>query len=275
MKFLVLLLLPLLMPDEPRVRVEGPASETAFLAERAPALLAQVEARLGVRFPAPVTLRLAGSDAEFARLAGDVPVWAAAVAVPADFSVAVRLSAVGPPQPNDISSVLRHEFVHLVLPVRLRGAPVPKWFEEGLAEMIGGRVFSRAEDLLSPAAATDRLIPLADLARAFPEDGSAAALAYAQGESAVRFLSREHGLQPLLDAVAERGSLDSALAMFSDSLGAFEERWRGSLVKKGWWLLPLAGALVPLLLFVAALLVFAGYLRVRRRARRIYEELPE
>jgi hypothetical protein len=275
MRILVLLLLPLLAPDESRVRVEGPAEETAFLAGRAPALLEQVEARLGVRFPSPITLRLAGSDAEFARLAGDVPAWAAAVAVPADFSIAVRLSAMGPPQPNDISSVLRHEFVHLLLPLRLRGARVPKWFEEGLAEMIGGRVFSRVEDLLSPAAATDRLIPLADLAHSFPESGAAAALAYAQGESAVRFLSREHGLGPLLDAVAERGSLEAALGSFSDSPGAFEDRWRDSLAKKGWWILPLAGALVPMLLFVAALLVFAGWLRVRRRARRIYEDLPE
>ena len=258
------------------VRVEGPPAERAWMETRVPRLLAEVEEALGFRFPRELTIRLARTDAEFDRLAGNPPRWAAAVAIPADVSMIVRLTAMGPPAVTDISSAIRHELVHLLLPARVGGASVPLWFEEGLAQILGGRVFRTDLDLVPAAAARGGLIPFPDIARRFPADGDRAALAYAQGESFAAFLLRGPGLVPLLDATAAHGSLFAGLrAGFGEDIDALETAWRATLVRRGWWLWPLAGAAIPLLFFTASVLVILGFLRARRRGRKTYEQLPE
>jgi hypothetical protein len=258
------------------IRVEGPAAEKAHMEERIPVLLVEVEEALGFRFDGAVTVRLARTDREFRRLALDPPPWAAAVAIPADSSLVVRLSAMGPPAVTDISSALRHELTHLLLPARLRGARVPLWFEEGVAQIVGGRVFRTDLDLVPAAAARGGLIPFPDLARRFPAEGDRAALAYAQSESFSAFIAKGPGLGPLLGAIATHGSLGAALRNASgEDLDGLETAWRASLTRRGWWLGPLSGALIPLLFFAGSLLVVLAFFRARRRKRRTYESLPE
>jgi hypothetical protein len=258
------------------IRVEGPAAEKEHLERRIPRLLAEVEGALGFIFDGEIRVRLASTDEEFRRLGLDPPPWSAAVAIPADFSLVVRLSAMGPPAVTDISSAIRHELTHLLLPVRLRGARVPLWFEEGLAQIVGGRVFRTDLDLVPAAAARGGLIPFPDIARSFPTEGGRAALAYAQSESFAAFIMKGPGVVPLLDAVAAHGSLHAGLAKgFGEDLDSLETAWRATLARGGWWLGPLAGALIPLLLFACSVLVFLAFLRARRRKRRTYEALPE
>jgi hypothetical protein len=272
----VKILLLLLAGLAPGVRVDGPEAEAATLGKRVPVLLAEVERGLGFTFEGDILVKLARDDAEFAELAGPKPPWVVAVARPAARTLVVRLSAVGAARATDVSGVLRHELVHLLLPQRIGGARVPLWFEEGLAQVLGGRINRADRDLVPTAAATGRLIPLADLARRFPEEGSRAALAYAQGESAATWLIETYGLPDLLDRVRVRGSLEAALRQdFGTSFADVEEAWRGTLRERGWWLPLLGRYAIPLLLFIASLLVIVGFLKARRRGRRIYDDLPD
>lgn len=264
------------------IDVSGPKDRLPWFEKRVPELLSQVEEALGFRYEGRIHVRLAPDDAAFARLAGDVPDWVAAVALPAASELVVRLTAVGPARATDSSSVLRHELVHVVLPERVgRGTFVPRWFEEGLAQVLGGRV-ARSDALTLPiTAAAGRVFPLDQITHAFPRDGVLAGIAYAQSESVVGYLVQQKGvtgLRGLLDALKRTGSMDAALeAEYGYGGAELETRWRRWFAEESdpWWLALLTGSIVPLLLFASSILVILAVLRARRSRRRTYESLPE
>ena len=275
MKAYFLLLLALLCPSAP-VRVEGPEAQAAWLSERVPRLVLEVENALGFTSKRPITVRLTRTPGEFEAEVGRKPEWAAAVAFARQSLLVVRLDAVGPERASDISGVLRHEIVHLLLPERLGFAPVPLWFEEGLAQQLAGRINRSDLDLLPGAALTGRLLPLSSISASFPAEADRAALAYAQGESVVGRLIEQYGRAELLDAIARAGGLDGALAEFGTSVTGVEADWREWLSEeRPWWSAILPGMILPLLFFVASLLAVAATLRARRRAKKTYEELPD
>ncbi|MHC4861611.1 MAG: peptidase MA family metallohydrolase [Planctomycetota bacterium] len=275
------LLVPLLLLAS-EIHVEGPEDLIPRYRERVAALLPDVERGLGFTFDGVVIVRLARTESEFRRLAGERGDWVVAVARPSEGVLVVRLPAVGAARGTDVSSVLRHELVHLLLPARLdRRARLPLWFEEGLAQVIGGRV--NRSDAAQVAVAEDlgALIPLEELERSFPVRGAVASLAYAQGESVVAFIVDAYGragLHRLLTAVRDTGSLDAALRrVHGFGVRDLERRWKEWLAEEEdpWWFVLLTGSTITILLFVASLLVVAAFLRARRRARATYESLPE
>lgn len=278
--FSLVLPLVLIVAGASGIRVEGPPDRVPFFERRVPVLLSQVESALGFRYRGQVLVHLARTDEEFRREVGNRPDWVVAVARPGRSALWVRLPAVGPGRGLDISSVLRHELVHVVLPQRLGGARVPLWFEEGLAQVLGGRVNRSDLDRLPVAAASDRLIPLAEISRSFPRDGDGAALAYAQGESVVTYLMTDPtgpGLVALLDDVRDTGSFEAGLELWGGKTPAeLEEEWRDWLESsEPWWVPLLLSAFIPLLFFAVSVLAAVGYFVIRRRRRRDYEALPE
>ncbi len=271
---LPILLLPFLVAAT--VRVQGPEKEKAWLEERLPVLIREVETRLGQESGRVILVQLARTDREFEELAGTLPEWVAAVAMPGSSTLVVRLSAMHPERGTGLSPILRHELVHLILPERLRGARVPQWFEEGLAQVVGGRLNRTDLDRVYMAAAMSRLIPFAEIEERFPRDGDRAALAYAQGESMVAFLIEEYGLARLLTAVEKRGSFHGAISLeLSGDMKLITARWKESLKERPWWLVILSGAFLPLLFFVAALLAVAAIIRSRLVGRKVYKSLPD
>jgi hypothetical protein len=271
---LPLLLLPLLTGAT--VSVTGPEKERAWLIERMPVLIREVEGRLGTESERSILVQLARNDREFEDLAGVRPEWVAAVAMPASSTLVVRLSAMHPERGTGLSPILRHELVHLLLPDRLRGAGVPQWFEVWLAQVVGGRLDRTDLDRVHAAAAMGRLIPFAEISERFPQDGDRATLAYAQGESMTAFLINEYGLTRLLTAVEKRGSLDEAITLeLYGNMDRITERWKESLKERPLWLVIVSGAFLPLLFFAASLLAVAAIIRSRLKGRKVYESLPD
>jgi hypothetical protein len=277
------LLLLLLLPATglaATIRVEGPANRKGWYEQRMPGFVAQVQRELGDSTgPSGILVVLATSDEQFREDAGRPPEWAAAVALPGRATLVVRLSALGPATGTDAASVLRHELVHLLLPYRIgRGTRVPLWFEEGLAQLLGGRLFRVDEQTLPLTAAAGRLLPLSSLEGVFPPDANGAALAYSEGESAVRFLLTRGDLGRFLDMVRDTGDFDAALRRVCGidpaKLESEWERWIREEAEP-WWMTILSVATIPFLLFVASLLVILAFLRVRRRNRALYDSLPE
>jgi len=265
------------------IRVEGPENRAGWFRDRVPTLVSEVEGALGFRYDGPVIVRLARSERDFERLAGKRPDWVVAIARPAEASLVVALSRIDPARGIDVSSVLRHELVHVLLPSRVGGrSRVPLWFEEGLAQVLGSRLNRSDLDRLPIAAKAGNLIPLAEISERFPQSASAAALSYAQGESVVLFLIDEHGiggLRDLLDAIGKRGSLDAAVRAdlgIAGGVGELEDDWREWLVSgRPWWLALFGSAFLPFLFFIASVLAILAAIRAIRRKRDVYESLPD
>lgn len=264
-----------------RIHVEGPEAEAEWLRGSLEGLVEEVQAVLGFTFDGDLTARLARNRNEFRRMVGERPDWVAAVGIPREATLVVRLTAVGANRGLALRAVLKHELVHVLLPPRLGWrARLPLWFEEGLAQTVGGRINRSDLDRLPIAAAAGTLIPLADLEDDFPEGRSAAALAYAQGESVVRLFVHRHGfkgLRRLLDSMKSTGSFEESLKRdFGSSTKRLEGEWKAWLEQEEdpWWLAILRSAFLPFLFFVASLLVVVAFLRMRGKRRQEYEELP-
>lgn len=271
---LLLLLLPLLCAAT--VRVEGPEKERVSLEKRMPGLIREVEQSLGRESRRAILVQLARTDREFEELAGRRPGWVAAIAMPASSTLVVRLGAMHPERGSGLAPTLRHELVHLILPERLNGADVPQWFEEGLAQIVGGRLLRSDLDRVYAAAATGKLIPFDEITGSFPDDENRAILAYAQGESLVGFLIEEYGKTRLLNAVERQGSFKRAIELeLSGDMNQITARWKKSLAKRPLWLVILSNAFMPLLFFLAAVLAVAAIVRSRLRGRKTYESLPD
>lgn len=141
-------------------------------------------------------------------------------------------------EPGDgVGAVVKHEVVHVLLHqwAGPSGARIPRWFHEGLAQVLSGTKYlgAREEDLIWPALSR-RLTPFHELAEAFPHRESGLQLAYAQSLSYVAFLERRYGLPKLLEAVRrvdpETSFVLALVIVTRDSPLAIEEAWRDYLV---------------------------------------------
>lgn len=107
--------------------------------------------------------------------------------------------------PGDgLRSVVKHEVVHILLNQLAGdyGARIPRWFHEGLAQVLAGDGYlgAREQDIVWRARAKTLLL-FSELTDGFPDRPSELQLAYAQSYSYVAFLVRRHGLRAMLEAV--------------------------------------------------------------------------
>jgi hypothetical protein len=99
------------------------------------------------------------------------------------------------------AGVVRHELVHELLDqyVKPNGRHIPRWFHEGLAQVLAGDTYLGArEDDLVWRASVGSLPSMASLRERFPKAMSDVRTAYAQSFSYVAWLSREYGMSTLL-----------------------------------------------------------------------------
>ncbi len=102
---------------------------------------------------------------------------------------------------NDPRGVVTHELVHELLDqyVAPHGNRIPRWFHEGLAQLLAGDTYlgAREEDLLWRFAAR-RMLSFADLREHFPADADDLQAAYAQSYSYVAWLAGKYSVAELL-----------------------------------------------------------------------------
>src|SRR5690606_22278453 len=107
---------------------------------------------------------------------------------------------------------------------------VPRWFHEGLAQVLSGDTYLDAKEVsLVTLAAHGRLLRFTDLRENFP-GGLDRRVAYAQSFSFVGYLVRELGLPTLVEATRfcnERFWYSAGFARVTgDALHHWEARWR-------------------------------------------------
>ncbi len=133
--------------------------------------------------------------------------WMIGAAFPVEGKVLVDGSKLSVATENDLVVVLRHEAVHLVL----HGLPrrLPRWFEEGAAEIFSGRSLAVRDAMLVSMAVSGRLIPFSSLEDDWPERAEDARLAYIQSASFLLFLQRKIGRDIVPRIVADvRGDME-------------------------------------------------------------------
>jgi hypothetical protein len=276
---------------EADVRWEADAADAGRkVAARWPAVHRQVAERLG--FDADlggaevIVVRGPERLREVARVAA--PEWAAAVTVGTQ-RIVVRSDAPTTSR-SDLEATLRHECVHLLWARRAgpRRRVVPLWFEEGVAEHVGGAISVAAGARLDVAVGMGTLLSFEDLEHTWPARAEDADLAYQQARRWVDVLVGRAGW-PALAQVFERAlesppqgePLDEAFdRALREATGHprsdWDAEWRAALEERRskWWLW-LIEDFDGVLWALAALVSGGAYFVLRRRRRRQIESLPD
>jgi len=223
-----------------------------------------------VAVPESTTIVLAADPAMFrAATEGGAPEWAGGVAIP-ELRLIVLPGYPTPRAPEEgRATILRHEIAHLVLNDRLPGI-VPRWFDEGYAEVVSGGWDVESAWQLRLAFVTGSTPPLDSLTLDWPRREGDARLAYLLSATAVDYLRRrggERGMAVLFANWREEKDLEAAMrTTFGITFGQFEDEWRRDVRTRYGWLAMLTN--MGVIWLVAAGLVLAAWIPRRRRNRR-------
>jgi len=185
--------------------------------------------------------------------------------------ILIRLDARGTEQQR-VEGLLVHELSHIATNEYRRlpkAAPIPRWFDEGLAQYVAGQTVTQLFWKLSLRARVGALIPFKNLDQALLEPGGRRAQAYVQAESFVAFLAQEsrgpRALRNILELLGAGIDLNTAVKNETlRGLGEEERRWERALKNNiGATLLSLAP-----LGFALFLLVTTGLILLRNARRR-------
>ncbi len=231
---------------------------------------AKVISDFGVVIDADLTVRVARNPREMRAMAPvgyPPPDYATGVAYSRWGVILLTMSAPQTWEPPDLEVVLVHELSHIALYRAVRGNPVPRWFNEGVAiHQSEARLLPRMESLLR-AAAQRSMLRLSELDKYFPDHPHEVNIAYAQSADVVAFLRRsdtdQRRFHRLIQSLRGGETFDTALAAgYGWTRAGLERQWRDSL-RTRYRILPalLAGSTIWV---AAAILVVFAYRRKRR-----------
>lgn len=209
------------------------------LIEESTVIRNELSERLG--FPALSGVRVdvartPGEMATFAPSEAPFPEYASGVAYSDLGLVLLTLAPVHPNDNHDLVQVFRHELAHVALHEAVRGAHVPRWFNEGFAVLASGETsFDRLQALWT-ATVAGTLLPLSRIERQFPRQESRVSVAYAQAVDVVRFLVRDreqHRFHALIERLRTGNEFPAALlGSYGIDLQELEREWREDVAKR-------------------------------------------
>ncbi len=200
------------------------------------------------------------------------PEWSRAVALPAQNRIILSVDPSDQTHGRSMLDVLAHELVHL----GLGGLAVPRWFDEGLAEIASRRMLSDAEQRSLQRWAEQGLLREWHVLRDdFPSHAERAQTAYLQALAFCRYLDTQgEGLQGILASVRNGADFDSAVQeSCGQPLQGLQRSWeQGEAQNYSFFWDQLNELGVYGLL---GLLVIVAWLVERFRRRRKHELLPD
>ena len=257
------------LPCELQVDVRGPGVPDEVVEEfreRVVERADHVASRLGASACAPVAITLVPAMEQAGTLdpPWHLPSWAAGAAQPAARRIVIGVTANR--QIQDRDQTLDHELAHVFLHEAVAGAPMPRWFNEGVARVMASEHGVADLTLLARASLVDGLLPLGALREGFPAEPTRAALAYAQAGRAVSLVEGA-GHLPAVIAGLRAG------ASFEESLTSATGRatWQLDLdVQRSiprWRALAIVGLETDFAMAACAAVVIVAGTRARRRLR--------
>ncbi|RME25446.1 MAG: hypothetical protein D6798_08920 [Deltaproteobacteria bacterium] len=227
--------------------------------------------RLSVPAGGPIDVVLAHTQQQFDSLQpGAPPDWADGTAWPRQGLIFLRSPGIRPGTEEPLTTVLDHEIVHVLLGRVFRGEPVPRWLQEGIAQVYARQYTQATTDTLASGLLGRDLMRMEDLATGFPSDPLRARLAYAQSADLVAWLQNEYGpdtVPSIARALARGEGFGAAVrSATGESVDAIDAAWRARLTGSGLWLKPLVSDTV--LFTIGAMVLVVGGVGVMRRRRR-------
>lgn len=222
--------------------------------------------------PESTTIVLAADARQWSAATGGMaPEWAGGVAFPDQRVIVLPVYPSAAVRPSETGTVLRHELVHVLLRRQLPGS-IPRWFDEGYAEVASGSWDVESAWQLRVAFLLGRAPPLDSLALRWPRGTDEARFAYLLSATAVEHLRRrtgEEGFALLLANWRKDGSLEQAVrSTWGMTMGQLEEEWRDDVGSRYGWLM-IAGNVTLVWLGATVLLLLAWIPRRRRNRERI------
>ena len=252
--------------------------EQAIIAQQAATTaLPRLQYALDIQLERRILIEICHTQQEFNERVGEAsPPWVMGRAFPNQDHVVVK--ALGPQR---IGKLVAHELCHIVLQKKLdqTGAPAPRWLHEGLAKYATADLPMADQQVLSQAAAADKLLTIAQLEEAFAGPTEKVSLAYAQSYTLVCYLtelSAGEGVGRFLEELGRTGEVERALVRaYHKPAPQLEQEWleqvrraymgRGKVAKYGVFIWVAPGAV-----FIAGASV--KLYRARRIRRRLQEE---
>lgn len=272
------------LPDVPDgwVKYADPyATIYAAAADRATALhlsryvatsLPRIAEEMGLPIGNRVHIYIAPDQAGFFDMQpGRAPDWADGTAYPHRGLIFLRSPRVRGGVAAPLEQVLDHELAHILLGRAFGAKPVPRWLQEGVAQLVARQYTIELVDRIGQGMLGDDLLTVDELSAGFPADPLRAQLAYAQSADLVAFLYNQHGrdalhviIQQMAAGKTFSASLREATGMTTDELDA---AWRGRLATSSMlWLRPMVSDTMLLSVAGMGFLVFGGFaLRKRRK----------
>jgi len=224
--------------------------------------------------PTGTTVMLAPDAAAFRALTGgQAPEWAGGIAIPEKRVIVLPGWASARAEGGSVK-VIRHEVAHLALNAYV-GHDVPRWFDEGYAEIASGGWDIESAWQLRLAMAAGRTPPLDSLALGWPRGAEQARMAYMLSATAVEFIRQrngEAGFAKLLRNWRDEGTLEAAFrTTFATTTGHVEDEWREWVKLRFGWIQAITSSTVIWLALTLVVLFF--WIPRRRRTRRILAEM--
>jgi hypothetical protein len=266
------------------VRYDEPLKNAAReVIELYPRIKHELEGILGWKIDFKPSILLIRENARFQEITANP--YIIAFAIPGKHLIVIDYSKMNI-SPFTLEVTLKHEMCHVLLGSNISDERLPRWLNEGFCQWVTGGIAELMVDdrqpSLSKASLSHRLIPLTLLSRRFPGDKNQLILAYEESKSVVDYMVTKYsrsGVVSILGYLKAGDTIDEATrkGLFL-TLDKLEKGWTQYLQGKVTWIGYLAANIYTILLFVAAILACAGFVRVlikRRRRALIPDEEDE
>ena len=242
----------------------GLYDQTLELANELPQWWSEIERALGSDLDDSVIIHVVSHAGMVARATG-MPVWVSGVAHPERGEIAIALHDPDGSR-ADLETLLRHELVHVALYRASGGAPLPRWFHEGVAESFGNEIDLLRAEALAGAVFGVGVPAIGELESSFHGDARQASIAYAAARDFATWL-RYHDadgaqFRQVFSQLRMGRGFETAIAdAYGESLTELDEQWHAGLFGRFVWFPLLGSGELPFLLLAPMI----GYAWVRRR----------
>jgi len=233
-------------------------------AEAIPRLAAGLEVPVGPR----MHIVVAHTQSQFQDLQpGRMPDWADGSAWSNYGWIFLKSPDIRDGMASPLETVLDHEIVHILLGRAFHPHKVPRWLQEGMAQLLAREFTAEKTKVLARGTLGKNLISLHQLSRGFPKNPARAHLAYAQSADLVAYIQNEYGpkaLPTLVREMAQGEKFPMALRIATGrTIQEVDTAWRARLTDTGFSISPIFSE--GIWWGLGALLVPLAFLTVRRR----------
>jgi hypothetical protein len=177
------------------------------LLEHGDAAVPRLADAIGVPIGGPIDVFLTDTEDRFRTLQpGAPPVWADGTAYPGQGAIFLRHPSLRGGSARPLTQVLDHELVHVLLGRVFDPQPVPRWLQEGMAQVFSGEVGPEIAERISRGLLGGKPYDLLQISAGFPSNPNRADLAYAQSADFILWFQSTYGQDALRDVVRRMAS---------------------------------------------------------------------